>query len=217
MINTLAKSFTDEFHGLERSLFNGNVPCSTVQFTSSHAGEGVTSLTLAFAKYLTSMHGEDSVIAIETNFRDAAFHDVLGISVDNNLRTVLAGSSKLDEAIQVSMKYGFRALPAGPAPVGGDSSSYPALLQRFGDSVLPELQSRFSYVLLDSPPVVPYIDSSILCRMVRGVLVVVESNLTRSEVVRHTLDKLQSGQANILGMILNKRELHIPKWMYRFL
>jgi Mrp family chromosome partitioning ATPase len=217
MIDTLAKSFADEFHRLERSLFNGTVPCSTVQFTSSHAGEGVTSVTLAFTRFLTSLHGDAAAIAVETNMRNSCFHELLDVPCGHNLRTVLAGTSKVNEAVQVSPKYGIHALPAGPAFGPGDASSYAALLLNLGETVLPELQNRFKYVLLDSPPVVPFIDSSILCRMVRGVVVVVECNLTRSEVVRHTLDKLQSGQANILGTILNKRELHIPKWLYRFL
>jgi len=70
MIDTLTRSFTDEFHTLERALFTGPGPCSTVQFTSSHTGEGVTSLTLAFANFLTTLHGEAAVIAVETNMRD---------------------------------------------------------------------------------------------------------------------------------------------------
>ena len=217
MIDTLTRSFTDEFHTLERALFTGPGPCSTVQFTSSHTGEGVTSLTLAFANFLTTLHGEAAVIAVETNMRDSSFHELLDIPYEHNLKTVLNGTSKLDDAIHVCPKYRFHALPAGPGDAQGDMASYAALLQNFGDSVLSEIQKKYQYVLLDSPPVVPYIDSSILCRMVQGVVVVVESNLTRSEVVRHTLDKLESGHANIIGTILNKRELHIPRWLYRFL
>lgn len=217
MIDSLAKTFTDEFHRLERALFKEDVPISTVQFTSSRSGEGVTSIALAFARFLTSLHGEDSVVAVEANFREPAFHQLLDIPYENNLKTILAGTTKVDEAVQVSRKYGFHALPAGPPSASEDMASYAVLLQKLGENVLPELQNRFKHVLLDTPPVVPFIDSSVLCRMVRGVVVVVESNLTRSEVVRHTLDKLQAGQANVIGTILNKRELHIPKWLYRFL
>ncbi|MBI5252006.1 MAG: CpsD/CapB family tyrosine-protein kinase [Desulfomonile tiedjei] len=217
MIDTLAKSFIDEFYSLERSLFRGSVPCSTVQFTSSHSGEGVTSITLAFARFLTTLHGGDSVVADEANMREPSFHELLDIPCENNLRAVLSGASKVDETVQVSKKYGFHCLPAGPSQSATDPPSYATLLQNLGEAVLPELQNRFKHVLVDSPPAVPFIDSSIICRMVRGVVVIVQSNLTRSEVVRHTLDKLQSGQANIVGTILNKRELHIPRWLYRFL
>lgn len=217
MIESLAKSMTDEFHRLERALFpKGHAPGSTVQFTSSHSGEGVTSITLAFEKFLATMHGADSVVAIEANLREPSFHRLLGVPHENNLRTALAGEST-EKSIHFCQNEGLYVMPAGSDPETSDGSSYASLLQNFGDTLLPELRKKFTYVLLDSPPLVPFIDSSILCRMVDGVVLVVESNLTRSEVVQHTLEKLRSGQANVLGTVLNKRELHIPKWVYRFL
>jgi len=49
------------------------------------------------------------------------------------------------------------------------------------------------------------------------VVLVVESELTRAQVVDYAIDRLNSSGANILGTILNKRQFNIPKWLYRFL
>jgi Mrp family chromosome partitioning ATPase len=46
---------------------------------------------------------------------------------------------------------------------------------------------------------------------------VVEANNTRAEVLDRACDRLKRSKANIWGMILNKREFHIPGWIYRFL
>ena len=75
----------------------------------------------------------------------------------------------------------------------------------------------YRYILLDSPPVIPFIDSTIITGMVDGVVFIIESNLTRSQVVQHAIEKLKAGGGEIMGVILNKREFHIPKWIYRFL
>jgi Mrp family chromosome partitioning ATPase len=218
MIDSLANSFVDEFHKLERALFSkGRTSGFTVQFTSSHSGEGVTSVTLAFAKFLAAIYGTDSVVAIEANLRKPSFHKILEIPCENNLRAALTKESPIEKSLQVCQKNGIHVIPAGPVPQTDDDSSYARLLQNFGDIVTPGLRKKFSYLLVDSPPVVPFVDSLLVCRAVDGVVLVVESGLTRSEVVQHALDKLKSGQANMLGTILNKRELHIPKWLYRFL
>ena len=54
-------------------------------------------------------------------------------------------------------------------------------------------------------------------KLLTASFLVVESERTRSEVVDHALDRLKSAGADILGIILNKREFHIPKGVYRFL
>jgi len=70
---------------------------------------------------------------------------------------------------------------------------------------------------VDSPPVIPFNDATRICEVTDGVVLVVESERTRSEVVDHALDRLKSAGAEILGVVLNKREFHIPKGIYRFL
>jgi len=85
------------------------------------------------------------------------------------------------------------------------------------EGVLAELKKMYRYILLDSPPVIPFIDSTIITGMTDGVVFVIESNRTRSQVLQNAIERLKSGGGEILGLILNKREFHIPKWIYRFL
>jgi len=94
--------------------------------------------------------------------------------------------------------------------------SHESDLDRFGDLVT-VLKNKYKYILVDSPPVIPFIDATRICEVTDGVIMIVESEGTRSEVVDHALDRLKSAGAEILGIILNKREFHIPKGVYRFL
>jgi Mrp family chromosome partitioning ATPase len=56
-----------------------------------------------------------------------------------------------------------------------------------------------------------------LAGLVDQVVLVVESNTTRSEVLNHSIEKMKAAGAKISGTLLNKREFYIPKWVYRLL
>ena len=218
MFKDLASRFKDEFHQLERALFSkaGAGQSQAVQFTSSHFGEGVTSTTLALAWFLASQHSSKEVMVVEANLWQPSFEDIFGLKSEGSLLAVLQDSGSLRQAIQKPQDIRFSIIPAGHLPVTDSSVSFDLNLDRL-KNILAALKKKYQYILVDSPPVVPFIDATSICRMVDGVVLVVESEKTRSEVVDHAIEKLKSEGAQIVGTILNKREFHIPKRIYRFL
>jgi Mrp family chromosome partitioning ATPase len=218
MIDQIAASFTDELYRLESSLFQKDSEQSTVvQFTSSHFGEGVTSMTLGLAISMSSLHSPQSIVVVEANMRKPSFQEYLEIAPPHCIFDVFAETVALDQALYDASKFGFRVLTAGPASEEDKKIDYGLGLQHF-KSVLLKLRQEYRYILLDTPPAVPFMDASIICKDVDRVVVVVEADLTRYEVVSHTLEKLRTSNKEALkGMILNKRELRIPKLLYRFL
>jgi capsular exopolysaccharide synthesis family protein len=218
MIKDIASRFKDQFYQLERSLFakTGAGESHVVQFTSSHLGEGVTSTTLALAWFMGRQNPSDEVMVVEANLREPCFEEILSVKSEGSLFDVLQNSGSLRQAIQKLPDYNFSFIPAGRLHVTDTFISYDLNLDRLED-VLAVLKKKYRYILLDSPPVVPFIDATTICRMTDGVVLVVESERTRSEVIDHAIEKLKSAGAEILGIILNKREFHIPKRIYRFL
>jgi Mrp family chromosome partitioning ATPase len=218
MFKELASSFTDEFYRLDRTLFprDSAVRSRAIQFTASHFSEGVTSTTLAFATFLAKVHSPNAVIAVEANMRRPSFRKILQVDGDKSLSGILQNSEPLEEAILRTNDQTFSILQAvsGSGSEGGLERE--ARLENL-ESVIASLKRMYRYILLDCPPVIPFIDSTIITGMTDGVVFVVESNLTRSQVVQHATEKLKSGGGEILGIILNKREFHIPRWIYRFL
>jgi len=218
VIKDIASRFKDEFYRLERALFSktGAGVSRVIQFTSSHSGEGVTSITLALAWFLAREHPTEEVVVVEANLREPCLEEILSFRSEGSLFECLQNSGSLRQAIHKLQDYNFSVIPAGGPHVTDTFISYDFKLNRLND-VLALLKKKFAYVLLDSPPVVPFVDAITICRMTDGVVLVVESERTRSEVVDHAIEKLKSGGAEILGTILNKREFHIPKSIYRFL
>ncbi len=218
MIKELAVRFREEFYQLERSIFGkeGAADSGVVQFTSSHFGEGVSSITLALALFMARIRPSEEVMVVEANLRRPCFDQIMSLKVEGSLLAVLQRSGKLRDAIEKVDKYRFSVMPAGRTPVSDSLVSYESDLDRLKE-VFAVLKKRYRYILVDSPPVIPFIDAARICEITDGVVLVVESERARSEVVDHALDKLKSAGAEILGTILNKREFHIPKGIYRFL
>jgi len=216
MFRELASSFTDEFYRLDRTLFprNGTVESRAVQFTASHFSEGVTSTTLAFATFLARVHSPDSIIVVEANLRRPSFRRLLKLESDRSLLGILQDSQPVADAIQRVDDYGFSVLPASNS--SGQGLEREARIENL-ESVLVELRRTYRCILLDTPPEIPFMDSTIIAGMTDGAILIVESNSTRSQVVDHAIERLKSGGGEVLGIILNKREFHIPRWIYRFL
>lgn len=218
MIKELAVRFREEFYQLERAIFGkeGAADAGVIQFTSSHFGEGVSSITLALALFMARLRPSEEVMVVEANLRRPCFDQIMSLKAEGSLLAVLQRSGRLREAIEKVDKYRFWVMPAGRTPVTDSLVSYESDLERLRD-VFNVLKKKYRYILVDSPPVIPFIDATRICEITDGVVLVVESEQTRSEVVDHALDKLKSAGAEILGTILNKREFHIPKGIYRFL
>jgi Mrp family chromosome partitioning ATPase len=218
MFKELASSFADEFYRLDRTLFprDTSIKSRSIQFTASHFSEGVTSTTLALAAFLAKVHSPNSIIVVEANMRRPSLREILKLETDKSLVGILQNSEPLREAIQKNKDYGFSVLPGVSGSGSEKGLEREARLENL-EGVLEELKSMYRYILLDSPPVIPFIDSTIITGMVDGVVFIIESNLTRSQVVQHAMEKLKAGGGEVMGVILNKREFHIPKWIYRFL
>jgi len=218
MIKELAVRFKDEFYQLERAIFGkeGAAQSVVVQFTSSHFGEGVSSITLALALFIARLRPSEEVMVVEANLRQPSFDKIMKLKAEGSLLGVLQESGRLRDAIEKVDNYGFSVIPAGRIQVTDSLVSYEFDFERFRD-VLTVLKKKYRYILVDSPPVIPFIDATRICEVTDGVVLVVESERTRSEVVDHALDRLKFAGAEILGIILNKREFHIPKGIYRFL
>ena len=82
---------------------------------------------------------------------------------------------------------------------------------------LSSVKKPYRFVVIDLPALseasfVPRLSS--LCD---DVVMVVEAEHLRWEVVHRAKERLIKSQANILGVVLNKRRFHIPAWLYQTL
>jgi protein-tyrosine kinase len=214
----LMSSSGEEFHQLHQSIIarTGSVGAHVLQFASPQLSEGVTTTVVAFGLFLSDLYGPDSVVLVEANFRNPTFGKLFGLPPERSLLKVLQREEDLEVSVAVIGDTNLSVIPAGRRSGTRDILSSEQFKVNL-EGALTELKESYRFILVDSPEVIPYVDSCIVSRMVDGVIVVVEANRTRSEVADHAIEKLELAGANILGLILNKREYHIPEWIYRFI
>jgi Mrp family chromosome partitioning ATPase len=183
-----------------------------VGFASCHHGTGTSSMAWSFAGALAAA-GRHPVCLVEANLRTPALADALRLQRTPGLREVLDGSAGLDAAIQQPPGHGVSVMTAG-AIAGAAASAFsgPAL----GETV-ERLRERFRAVLFDAAPLLPYPDTVPLARHLDGIVLVLRAEHDRWEVAQQGARMLEAAGVRILGAVLNRKPLYIPRWLYRFL
>jgi len=169
----------------------------SVLVTSSVPGEGKTTTASCLATS-QCVSGRRTVL-VDADTRLPNCHELFGIDRAPGLVDVLTGNATLDNVLIDTELSGLVVLPAGvPSPNAPnllDSSKMRALLE--------ELNRRFDFVVIDSPPVMATTDARILCQMTDATIVVVRWGKTSRAVVRNTLTQLVGARARLAGSLLS--------------
>lgn len=185
-------------------------PLRVIQVTSPKTGEGKTTtaanLAVAFAA------AGQRVVAVDCDLRRSTLHQVFGVANEIGFCSVLSGDHPLSAALQeVPSTSGLRLLPSGPRPTN------PAELLagvRTGE-VIAALAEMADVVIVDSPPVLPVTDASLISASVDATLVVVSSGSTGARDLRHALETLGQVDAPVRGTVLNRVALN-PGYSYGY-
>jgi len=78
-----------------------------------------------------------------------------------------------------------------------------------------ELKSVYRFIVIDAPAALKDMTALRLAGHVDGVILVIESGRVRWEVAKQTVGLLKHANANLLGVVLNKRQDYLPNWLYR--
>jgi len=77
------------------------------------------------------------------------------------------------------------------------------------------LRKKYDLVLIDSISAASSPDGIEIARRVDGVVLVVEAEKTRWQVVENLKEKIENSGGNILGLVFNKRRFYIPENIYQ--
>ncbi len=173
----------------------------SVAVTSTRAREGKSITALALARSLARAHRK--VVLIDADLRSPSVHSMLGLENRGpGVSNFLAGSDDLDALLQAGPQDGLSVVTAGPHPPNAaDLLTGPRLGELMG-----RLQELFDHVIVDSPPVIGLADAPLVAGAVDGVIYVVEARSTQAGVARRALQRLETAQANIVGIALTKFE-----------
>lgn len=173
----------------------------TILVTSARHGEGVTRVALGLASTLASEQAR--VLLFEANLRSPSLARLAQVKNGAGLAEFFRGDLRAEDMVVQSDLLGLSVVHAGVTPVVIDCESIGTGLAR--------LQPSFDFVIIDAPPVNRYADTPLLAAKVDGVILVVgadETPLAEAEAAKRNLDRVG---ARILGVVLNRRQLYVPR------
>jgi capsular exopolysaccharide synthesis family protein len=183
-------------------------PPKTILITSSQPKEGKTATALSIATTL-AQHGAP-VLLIDADLRNGRCHRMLEVDGNRGLTNVLTGDRGADEVIKETAIPHLSLLPRGPIPPN------PAVLLASDKirQMLDSLKTEFSFIIIDSAPLLPINDSVLLSTKVDGVVLVIKDQTISRYVARQSCDRLAHVKARVLGVILNGIDLQSPEYKY---
>ncbi len=175
---------------------------NTLMVTSTLAGEGKSLTALNLAVTLAQEY-DHTVLLIDADLRQPSLHKLLGIETPLGLSECLTNGTDVSKAL---IKTGMGKLVFLPA---GKQISNPVelLLSKKLKTLLAEVKHRYAdrYVIIDSPPMLPFAEVHSLSSMVDGVIFIVRERHAPVENIREALGMLKD--ANILGAVYNDVEI----------
>jgi succinoglycan biosynthesis transport protein ExoP len=168
--------------------------------TSSQQAEGKTTTALNIATSLAQTGAK--VLIIDADLRNPRLHKIFNAPVENGLSDIFGRKVEQDELFKKFIRQHnlLYVMTAGSTSI---NSAECLGSERMRDLLI-LLDPIFDYIVIDSPPVVNFVDSTILATLVDGVLFVVQGNRSSREMVRHSTKVLRTVGAKIIGVVLNK-------------
>jgi capsular exopolysaccharide synthesis family protein len=200
MIQKKLSRTTEEFLRIRSALNYANV-VSTVKVllvTACKPGEGKSTVSVNLAMALAGEH--DSVLLIDGDLRRPRAHEYAGIDGSVGLTNVLSGEVDLDVALYRFPGTALDLLPAGTIPPNPAELLTSAKME----NLVEEMSGRYSYVIIDSPPVLSVADANLISPLADGVLLAIDARRTRRSSLARTTKVLEGSGARILGTVLNR-------------
>jgi polysaccharide biosynthesis transport protein len=174
-----------------------------VAVTGCGEGSGVSTVASGLAASLSET-GEGNVLLVDMNAVNGAAHHFykgdLRCGIDEALETGKRESALVQQNLYV----------VSESP--NSDKMHSVLPKRFKDLVPKLKASDFDYIVFDMPPVSQISLTPRLARFMDIVLLVIESEKTDLDIVKHASALLTASKANV-GVVLNKSRSYVPKWI----
>ena len=189
----------EEFRTLRSRLFQlrEKQPLKVILVSSALPGEGKSFVAANLAQAIARQHGRRALL-VDTDLRCASLHEYLGTRAAPGMTEYLRGMADEYAVVQRGPMDGLFFIARG-AEVAN-----PAELIANGrcKTLLQRLAPHFDWIVLDSPPVVPVSDASLLAEHCDGLLLVVRSASTPFEMAQRAAREFRG--RTILGVVLNQ-------------
>lgn len=181
-------------------------PPKVMLVASPFPGEGKTTVAVNLAAALANT---GSTCLVDADMRNPKIESVFGLSDRSGLADVLKGSATLDDTlVRIPEISRLTVLPGGTSTTqAGElvlSSAMPKLIRA--------LRAQADYVVIDSPPMLPYADARALVSFADGLILVARLGATTRAALVRIEDLLRGSGPPILAVVLNGVDIDLPEY-----
>lgn len=185
-----------------------------VMVAATDHGEGGTTTAAILASTLARSLNGSKILLVDANLRTPALDEVFEQGYNLlGLSDKVLSQAPLDQTVYHTDIPNLFFMPCGKAIT---SPSYLFDSEPIGE-LLNALRQQFDFIIFDGSPLRDYSESCFLAEKMDGVILVVEAERTKPEVLQKIRKDLESTGVNILGVVLNKKKNYIPEYLERFL
>jgi capsular exopolysaccharide synthesis family protein len=211
VVLTQPRSYSAERFRRLRSLLGAALEQTSrvVVVTSAAPNEGKSliaanlALTIAFGK-------DERVLLLDADLRKPSLGKFLDPKPSLGLADILSGRTTHEHVILDIKDSMLDVLPAGKPP----PDPVEMLTSERMRELLQEMRQRYEWIIIDTPPIVPFTDADAAGRLSDGYLLVVRAGQTSQSIFKQATS-LASG-APILGVVLNDSKGGFADHSYKY-
>jgi len=182
----------------------------SVYITSAVRGEGKTFVAETLVRYIAALSGYQ-ILLVDANLEDPKLHKYFHVDRENGLSNGIRGGNWEQIQFKKTEIENLTILTAG-----SDRHAGLVFPQQQVKQFLDFVTKRFDLVFFDGASL-STTGANSLVYLSNGILLVLDSQSTKREVLYDALSDLLSDADKIIGVVLNKKLHYIPRIIYRYL
>ncbi len=165
--------------------------------TSSKRGEGKSITAANLAACMAEVPGT-RVCLLDLDSRAPGIGNAFGIEMERGVTELIKGEVSLNHVRIPSVVPNLDLVCAGAEPdspaelLGSDSFVH----------LMDELKRRYTWIILDAPPVNPWTDACVVSALVNGALLVVRLQDTARNTVNRSIENIRAAGGRVIGSFL---------------
>lgn len=207
----LVDTLVEEMLGIKMRILQAksDMPLKSLIITSANRGEGASSVASSLAIAL-ARDDQRRVLLVDANVRQPSLHTLFTLPRETGFIDFISGKAAFEKVVKGTSHPHLKVITSGVPPEENTFAAYSSISGEIKKSV----EENFDWIVYDSAPVDSSPDTLMTVTLADGVLLVVQAEKTRWQSIKKAKGNLESMGANILGIILNRHKLIIPRFIY---
>src|SRR5713226_6375957 len=172
-----------------------------IGIVSALPGEGKTTVATGFAAFVAKSGAR--TLLIDADLRNPSMTRALGYSNAPGLVNMVADKSNFNDLVITDSKFKFDFLPSSRMKPANSSDILNSPTMK---DMLRAAKSKYDYVLVDLPPILPVVDVKAVAHLFDAFVLVVEWGSTSTDEILKAVGASPIVSERLLGAVLNKAD-----------